>query len=125
MVIVKKQNLWKLVDSLKEQVDCKQFLILKTSNEQYQDFFFVIYQSQLSEIKDKKLKFTVIHKKGRSYYTINALNRLIEQLNGGVQDKNYMVDWEQYQNMILFMNKQQELVKIPTKLHRIIHNKEY
>lgn len=121
MVIVKKQNLWKTIDILKSSVCDEKFLVLKTSNRQYEDFFFVIYESSTLQDRGGSIKSTVIHKKGRSYYTINALNELIKDLNG-ISDHKYMVDWEQYQNMILFMDKNKQLVKIPTNLHRIIHN---
>ena len=42
----------------------------------------------------------IIHKKGECLYTINALNKLIEEENGlesgNVQYRNYELDWEKY-----------------------------
>jgi hypothetical protein len=47
----------------------------------------------------------IIHKKGECLYTINALNRLIEEENGlesgNVEHKNYELDWEKYQNKLV------------------------
>jgi len=47
----------------------------------------------------------IIHKKGECLYTINALNRLIEEENGlesgNVEYKNYELDWEKYQNKLV------------------------
>ena len=43
----------------------------------------------------------MVHRKKESntMYTINALNRLIKDLNGGVEDKTYQVDWDGYRNV--------------------------
>ena len=48
-----------------------------------------------------------IHKKGRTLYTINALNKLIEKDSGlppgNINYKSYKIDWDQYQGKcILF-----------------------
>ncbi len=34
-------------------------------------------------------------------YTINALNNLIEDLNDGVLDKSYQIDWQDYRNSVI------------------------
>lgn len=45
---------------------------------------------------------TINHKKQtNTLYSINALNAIIRDLNNGVLDKNYMLDWEAYQNSIV------------------------
>ncbi len=117
MIIVKKENLWKVIQSLK---NISKFIVLKSNNEQFTDFFFVIYEGDTNNIiGSPNLKFTIVHKKGRCYYTINALNELIIQKNG-ILDKQYLIDWEQYQNSILLLNKEKKLIKVDTKLHRII-----
>ncbi len=120
--IIKKENLWKLVQFLKKNTDCQKCIVLKTSLEQYQDFFFVIFEAN-NELENREFKFTVLHKKGRCYYTINALNSLICQENNGILDKNYPVNWELYQNMILFLNKNKQLIKIPTKFYKKLNIK--
>lgn len=121
MVIVKKQNLWKRVDGLKQKLNTPQFIVLKTDDVQYQDFFFLIYETQLNNLTED-FKFTVVHKKGKCYYTINALNALVMELNDGQIDKDYEIDWQQYQNKILFLNRDRQFIKIPTKLYKIIKN---
>lgn len=52
-------------------------------------------------------------------YTINALNLLIAELNDGHIDKNYKVNWNDYQNTIL-VTAYNRLKKITTKLQNII-----
>jgi len=48
----------------------------------------------------------MVHRKKESntMYTINALNSLISSLNGGIVDKEYQVDWNQYQNTLILTN---------------------
>ena len=63
----------------------------------------------------------MVHRKKESntMYTINALNRLIEGLNGGVLDKSYLIDWPEYRNsMILTDDSGYKIMK--THLFRIV-----
>lgn len=57
-------------------------------------------------------------------YTINALNMLIEQLNGGKRDVNFKVPWEEYNNTIL-VSAYGKLRKIKTKLVKIVDTSKY
>ena len=45
----------------------------------------------------------MVHRKRETntLYTINALNRLIQSLNGGILDRNYMLNWDDYKNGVL------------------------
>lgn len=44
-----------------------------------------------------------VHRKKQSntFYTINALNSLIREINNGVLDKNYPIVWENYTDSLL------------------------
>ena len=66
-----------------------------------------------------------LHRKKQSntLYTINALNEVIRELNGGVLDKKFPIPWENYQNSLLLTNDA-GLNKIPTKIHTIINTKD-
>lgn len=48
-----------------------------------------------------------IHKKGTAMYTINALNKLIDEKtgdsHGNIDHKSYKLDWEEYQNKIILI----------------------
>ena len=58
-------------------------------------------------------------KESNTLYTINALNRLIETLNGGRLDKGYQIEWNDYRNsMILTDGDGFKIMK--THLFRII-----
>ena len=59
------------------------------------------------------------NKNTNTLYTINALNDLIRELNGGKLDKSYPIQWENYTNCLLLTNET-GLNKIPTKIYTII-----
>jgi hypothetical protein len=63
----------------------------------------------------------LLHRKKESntLYTINALNALIKELNGGVLDTNYKVKWEDHRNVIL-LTQEGGLRKVHTKIHNIV-----
>lgn len=52
-------------------------------------------------------------------YTINALNMLVSELNGGKMDRTFQVPWNSYKNTIL-VTAYNKLKIIHTKLHKII-----
>jgi len=63
----------------------------------------------------------MVHRKKESntMYTINALNRLIKELNGGVEDKAYQVNWQDYRNSMILTDGDGYKV-MGTKLFRIV-----
>ena len=63
-------------------------------------------------------------KNTNTLYTINALNEVIRELNGGVLDKRFPIPWEDYQNSLLLTNDS-GLNKIPTKIHSIVDTKNF
>ena len=62
-----------------------------------------------------------VHRKKQTntIYTINALNKLIEEKNGGVLDKTYKIDWTELQNTVL-VTAYGRLKKVNTKISNII-----
>lgn len=50
----------------------------------------------------------IIHKRGNALYTINALNKLIEQIStnnlGNIDYKTFKVNWEEYQNKLILID---------------------
>jgi hypothetical protein len=58
------------------------------------------------DIKKELPKTIQVHKKGDTVFTINALNKLIEQesgLGGNVNYKEYKIDWEKFKNKIILL----------------------
>jgi len=62
----------------------------------------------------------MVHRKHdyNTLYSINALNLLIRELNGGVLDTQYPIDWEQYRNTIM-LSSENKLNLLRTKLIKI------
>ena len=63
----------------------------------------------------------LVHRKKESntLYTINALNTLIKELNEGVLDTSYRINWSDFRNCVL-LTKGPDLKRINTKLYKII-----
>lgn len=64
-----------------------------------------------------------VHRKKQTntIYTINAINKLIEEKNGGVLDKSYKINWEELQNTVL-VTAYGRLKKVNTKISTIINS---
>ena len=59
-------------------------------------------------------------KNTNTLYTINALNDLIRELNGGKLDKTFHIEWENYKNCLLLTNED-GLNKIPPRIYTIVN----
>lgn len=81
------------------------------------------YNIDSFNVQDNSLIFNTIlchrRKETATLYTINALNKLIASLNGGVVDHNFVVGWKDYRNSIL-LTRTGELTILPTKIFKII-----
>ena len=64
----------------------------------------------------------LVHRKKHTntLYTINALNELIKELNNGVLDKTFAINWENYKNCILLIQAD-GFNRIDTKIKEIIN----
>ena len=73
---------------------------------------------QKINIKEELHKTVQIHKKGTTFFTINALNKLIEKefnINfGNVNYTDYNLDWDKYKDSIILI-KNNELDILPLK----------
>ena len=59
----------------------------------------------------------IVHKKGECFYTINALNKLIENMTetetGNINHQDIKIDWDIYQNkMIIIKNEELKIFNI-------------
>ena len=80
------------------------------------------YNIDMGNMSDAPLPNTILlHRKKESntLYTINALNALIKELNAGVLDINYRIEWPQYRNTIL-LTQDGGLRKVHTKIYKIV-----
>ena len=86
-----------------------------------QDEYICTYNVDFGNINTFLDNTILVHRKKESntLYTINALNTLIKELNGGVLDTNYRIKWEDFHNCIL-LTKGPELKRVNTKLFKIV-----
>jgi hypothetical protein len=63
----------------------------------------------------------LIHRKKQTntLYTLNAMNRLIEEENGSA-DKNFMINWEYYENSLIITGDVSVRI-IPLKIHDVFN----
>ena len=78
------------------------------------------YNILLDSHKDFLPGSILVHRKKETntIYTINALNELIMNLNNGVLDKSYRIDWEIYRDKML-IKKPEGLKIIKTDVSRV------
>jgi len=86
-----------------------------------QDEYMCTYNVDFGNVSTFLENTILVHRKKETntLYTINALNTLIKQLNGGVLDTTFRINWNDYRNSIL-LTKGPELKRVNTKLYRII-----
>ena len=86
-----------------------------------QDEYICTYNVDFGNVGNFLDNTILVHRKKESntLYTINALNTLIKELNGGVLDTSYRINWGDFRNCIL-LTKGPELKRVNTKLYRII-----
>ena len=108
------------VDSLVKEISTryeilynKIFIMRVKSNDEY----VCTYNIDQGNISNIPLNTILVHRKKESntLYTINALNELIKQLNGGIINTRYPIEWNNYQNTIL-LTQNNELKQLNTKI---------
>ena len=68
-------------------------------------------------------KTILVHRKkqSNSIYTINALNELVKEENGGKADKDFVLDWDKFRNTIIVTNAD-STKKISTRIFEVIEH---
>lgn len=86
-----------------------------------QDEYLLTYNVDLVNVSNFLENTILVHRKKETntLYTINALNCLITELNNGILDTSYRINWKDYRNSII-LTKGPELKRLDTKLFRII-----
>jgi hypothetical protein len=67
----------------------------------------VIKEGEKINFKKEFPNATIIHKKGDAIYSINGLNKLIDNINldsaGNLDYKSIKIDWSEYQNKLILI----------------------
>lgn len=86
------------------------------------DELYVTYNINTEFKPPHPLEDTIlIHRKKESntLYTINALNQLVREENGGVLDKTFIIDWQKFRNSIILTNTE-GTKRIQTRIFEVI-----
>lgn len=85
------------------------------------DEYLCTYNVDLTNVSTFIENTILVHRKKETntLYTINALNSVIKELNEGVLDTSYKLNWEDYRNSVL-LTKGSELRRVNTKLFKIV-----
>jgi hypothetical protein len=86
------------------------------------DELFITYNIDTAFQPSTPLENTIlIHRKKESntLYTINALNELVKEENGGVLNSNFVIDWPKFKNSIILTNAT-GTKKIQTRVFEVI-----
>ena len=87
----------------------KIFIYTSGEEEDKQILTFRVYLKDGKKINTKSFFPTtiIVHKKGECFYTINALNKLIESEvgleKGNINYKEHEIDWDKYQGKMLIV----------------------
>jgi hypothetical protein len=84
--------------------------------------YILTYNVDQFNINSKVIPNTILLHRKKEFnvlYSINSLNTLISELNGGKIDIQYEINWEDYKNSILLV-QDGVLKKMSTKIHKII-----
>ena len=82
------------------------------------DELYITYNIDVEFRPNKQLPNTIlVHRKKQSntLYTINALNQLIKEENGGILDTSFSLDWDKFRNCIILTGLQ-GIRKVPTRI---------
>lgn len=117
------EQLEKDLDYIRRHVVVKFNKIVVLQNIQEPNKLYFIYQIPIEQTKDLyKIKDTIlVHRKKQTntIFTINSLNQLIKQNNEGVLDKEYLISWVDYKNMIILLDKNNNINKMEIKLNQV------
>ena len=119
--ITTEESLESTVDTIKSQYQIlfnKIFVLYVESTKEYVCTYNVDSFNMSNKILDNTI---LLHRKKESntLYTINALNELVKEENGGVLDKSFSIDWDKFKNSIIVTNVE-GTKKISTRIFEVI-----
>lgn len=117
-----KSELESTLHTIREKYTIVYNYIYILQNKSNLDELFVTYNIDTNNQPEKPLSGTIlIHRKKESntLYTINALNELIKEENGGKLDKGFVLDWDKFKNSIILTNVS-GTKRIQTRVYEVI-----
>ena len=117
-----KEGLQKTLQDIRETYVIVYNYIYILQNKSNLDDLFVTYNINTEFKPPQPLEDTIlIHRKKESntLYTINALNQLVREENGGILDKTFVIDWQKFRNSIILTNTE-GTKRIQTRIFEVI-----
>ena len=117
-----KDTLQKTLQDIRETYVIVYNYIYILQNKANLDELYVTYNINTEFKPPRPLEDTIlIHRKKESntLYTINALNQLVREENGGVLDKTFIIDWKKFRNSIILTNTE-GTKRIQTRIFEVI-----
>lgn len=121
-----REELQNTLQSIRETYHIVYNYIYVLQNKGNLDELFITYNIDTQYKPEYPLRDTIlVHRKKQSntLYTINALNELVKEENGGVLDKSFTIDWEKFKNSIIVTNTE-GTKKISTRIYEVIEFKQ-
>ena len=113
-----KEVLQDILQQIRENYKIVYNYIYILQNKTNLDELYITYNIDVEFRPNKQLPNTIlVHRKKQSntLYTINALNQLIKDENGGVLDTSFSLDWDKFRNCIILTGLQ-GIRKVPTRI---------
>lgn len=103
----KKYETEKVIEDIKSNFSILNNKIFVFRSFEIKDDSILSYNVIMDSYKKFLPNSIMVHQKRETntIYTINALNELIMNLNNGVLDKKYPIEWERYKNCALLKNR--------------------
>ena len=117
-----KDNLQRTLQDIRETYVIVYNYIYILQNKANLDELYVTYNINTEFKPPHPLEDTIlIHRKKESntLYTINALNQLVREENGGLLDKTFIIDWKKFRNSIILTNTE-GTKRIQTRIFEVI-----
>ena len=117
-----KEELQNILQQIREIYHIVYNYIYVLQNKSNLDELFITYNIDTAFQPDVPLDNTIlIHRKkeSNSLYTINALNELVKEENGGVLDTKFVINWQKFKNSIILTNAE-GTKKIQTRVFEVI-----
>ena len=117
-----KEGLQKTLQDIRETYVIVYNYIYILQNKSDLDELFVTYNINTEFRPPQPLEDTIlIHRKKESntLYTINALNQLVKEENGGILDKTFIIDWNKFKNSVILTNTD-GTKRIQTRIFEVI-----
>lgn len=122
----KRDELQTILEKIRQTYTIVYNYIYVLQNKSNLDELYITYNIDTQYKPTTPLKDTIlVHRKKQSntLYTINALNELVKEENGGKLDKSFEIDWEKFRNTIIVTNTE-GTKKLSTRIFEVIETAE-